>query len=383
MAKKKRQHYVPKFYMRSFSDSGNNFYMYDIEKKRDFGLVPYKNQCQEDFFYGEDGIWEEALSKKENEWAKVINKLKESTTIDDEVKKSIKQFALYQRQRTLGEAEFHKETREKLLIVRGKMLFEGKNLLFDEKAEQLCKERARNSISPAEILQMADEFVPYIEDLNVLVIDYKTKAKLISSDVPVVAINPFHLQSIGYGIMGLILLFPISPDKLVVIYDDRMYPRFRKKQYIASKNEKEVHNLNVLQLISAEKIIFGNIPMSVCGFSTDEWKIREKNRRRSPATVLGSATRKLIAVEPRKTIHNFLFSFGKVSYSFDKIPQQCREAVPRRWDEGWQHKLETKGSILGMLSEDVETEGRLKLSKKEIETGCKKMLEAAKNYWKL
>ena len=36
-----------------------------------------------------------------------------------------------------------------------------------------------------------------------------------------------------------------------------MYPKFKEKRYVELRNEKEVSNLNVLQLISAEKILCG------------------------------------------------------------------------------------------------------------------------------
>ena len=381
MSKKKKQHYVPKFYMKNFSDSQNKFYVYDVEKKTEIGLVPYKSQCQEVYFYGEDEVWENQLSKMESQWAVAIDILKKEQSIDASTKKLIKQFALYQRQRTLGEVEFNRKIREELSITRGKMLCDNKKIPFDEKAESICKEYASDSISPAKVLQDTDELLPILDDLGILVLNYKTKTKLLASDVPIIAINPFHPHTIGYSVIGLILLFPITSDKLVVIYDDKMYPRFKGQCYITSKNEKEVHNLNVLQLISAQKILFCSSPLFEKSFNYDEWDARNRNRMGEAVTTMGTSTQKLIAVNPRKTFYNCSFSFGKVSYSFDQIPYPCREAAPRQYDAKWQKKLESKGEIMGAIFAEWKREGKSKLSQKEIVRGCNAMLNATENYW--
>ena len=67
---------------------------------------------------------------------------------------------------------------------------------FNETAEAICKERAKRDFSPADWLEFADECMAYIQELETIVIDYRTEGELITSDVPVVAINPFHQPSI-------------------------------------------------------------------------------------------------------------------------------------------------------------------------------------------
>ena len=55
MAEKKKQHFVPKFYMSLFANSNKEFAVYNIEKRMCAYPVPYKNQCYKDYFYGKDG----------------------------------------------------------------------------------------------------------------------------------------------------------------------------------------------------------------------------------------------------------------------------------------------------------------------------------------
>ena len=54
------------------------------------------------------------------------------------------------------------------------------------------------------------------------------------------------------------MLVPISSHTLVVVYDSKMYTQFRGQQYIEIHDDEEVNNLNILQYISAEKILFAS-----------------------------------------------------------------------------------------------------------------------------
>ena len=74
------QHYVPRFYMKNFSEVKNeetnkekaliSFYQFDkmiyIEK------IPTKSICCEKYFYDEDGHIENKLTEKESIWSKSI-----------------------------------------------------------------------------------------------------------------------------------------------------------------------------------------------------------------------------------------------------------------------------------------------------------------------
>lgn len=382
MAVKKKQHFVPKFYMALFANSNKEFAVYNIEKRMCAYPVPYKNQCYKDYFYGKDGVWENKLSDLESKWADAFRLALEGSALSEEQIDLLKQFALYQRQRTSGQDIFMKRQRCELLIEYGKSIYANKGLIFDEKAKALCVERAAEEITPAENLQHIDEFTNIVSDMGLVIINYQTKGCLISSDVPVIAINPFHKPTIGYGCMGLILLFPISPNHLVVIYDKKMYPRFKDKLYVNITNENEVKNLNALQLSSAEKILFAYDPCDFHCFSTIAWKNRTISRESPAIQTLGADAQKLIGIDCRKTVFSCEFSFGKMKKSFSKIPFSCREAAPRIWEQGWEDKLKTKIDLLPQISEHTPTLlTTMKLTKKECRIGLREMLAAAKAYW--
>lgn len=65
MPEKKKQHYVPQFYMRLFSDENDRFAVFNIGLKKTIYPVPYNHQCYENYYYGKDGVWENRLSDME------------------------------------------------------------------------------------------------------------------------------------------------------------------------------------------------------------------------------------------------------------------------------------------------------------------------------
>lgn len=385
MPEKKKQHYVPKFYMRLFTKDTKTFAIYNIANKTTFYPVPYENQCYKDYFYGKDGIWENQLSALETEWSIIIKKAIDKIELTEADIQSLKKFALYQRQRTLAEEKHTIQTRKEILVERCKMYLANQGLACDETTiERICSQRANEAVAPAESLQFAVDYLNEIDDLSIVIIEYKTKQELFSSDVPVISINPFHHHTIGYCCMGLIMLFPISPHQIVVIYDEKMYPHYKNKQYVTLSNENEVLNLNILQLISAERILFGSNPQVFSTITSNHWEIRKMNRSSSSVHSLGNKAQKMIGISLRKTILEHNFSFGKIHPDFTNIPFTCREAVPRKRDERWEEKLNAKADIMIQVIENQpEIIKNIGLTKKELRNGYKKMARVAKKYWSL
>ena len=77
---------------------------------------------------------------------------------------------------------------------------------FDDTVKALYEKQLEDYSMPSEQLSIAENLQNTIDDLSVVVMTYDTEISLISSDVPVIAINPFYPHSIGYACMGLIML---------------------------------------------------------------------------------------------------------------------------------------------------------------------------------
>jgi hypothetical protein len=369
--------------MKAFANCENKFYVYKTDKDEMIDIpVFYGNQCQKKYFYGEDGIWENKLALMEQKWAKVIKKIIHEQDLDRDDKQRLKEFAVYQRQRTYAEEKYIEQERIEFSIEYGKMLYFQKGWEFDEEAEKICRERALNEITPAENLELAMKMMSYVEDLDTLIIHYNTQNELISSDVPVIAINPFYSPNIGYSVIGLVMFFPISPHKLVVIYDSKMYTRYNHMSVIECNDEEEVENLNAYQFIAAEELVFSHCADEILELDDCVKQARKKCRSQTAISTLGPEGQKIIYSGMRKVQYDCELSFAMLPHRYKRIPFSCREAIPRKREEEWEHKLKIKEKIMSEFwKTDPNMISRIGLSKKELKMGYRKMISVAQIYW--
>lgn len=385
MPNQKKQHYVPKFYMKEFSDNEGKFSVFNLDGNQLYEAVPYADQCYKNYYYGKDGLWENRLGEMETKWATVFHKLKNEEEVYEEDILLIKQFALYQRQRTLAEGEYGNEERKEILKEIVKTYCVKRGWTFGEACEKVCADLVKREATPIENLEISSRMEEMIDDLAVKVITYETNTQLISSDVPVIAINPFYKYSIGYGCMGLILFFPITVHKLVVIYDRKIYTSNNNEFYNTLSSQEEVKNLNNMQYISAEKILFSRRKQELMEYEEINDNLKDQrvlNRDRGPISTMGPEGHKLIFSYMRQTFYDCDLSFGKLNREANKIPFVCREAAPRKWEKGWEQKLHIKeGIMMTIYHTDVEAVDKTGFTKKELRRGYRKMATFADIYW--
>ena len=382
MAEKKKQHYVPKMFMRNFADENKRFSVLQVESGKVLEQVYSDSQCFKDYYYGKDLVWENNLGKLEDCWAPAITKICEGQRLDDNDLLLIKQFAIYQRQRTLSEGNYKKQQKKAELIEIASMYCANKGLQYPKQIEEYVNKIADGAVTPQELLDIAVNAEKMIDDLCVTVIEYDTNAKLISSDAPIILWNTFECNGLGYMCMGLVIFFPISPTKLVTIYDGKMYTRNKDQQYIVSNDEKEVKNLNTIQYMSAEKIVFA--------LKTDDFdfvddaviKQRKKEREKSPISALGTKDKKMI-IEQNRGIHlECDLSFALLSHNIRKIISPCREAMPRTWMQEWENKLYKREELIPLLAQQMlDMEKGVGATRKELKRGCHLMTNFALQYW--
>lgn len=74
MAENKKQHYVPKFYMRNFSfgSRGEPIYLFNLKSKKKILEGNLGNQCYENYFYGDDLVAEKAFGMIEGRAAGIF-----------------------------------------------------------------------------------------------------------------------------------------------------------------------------------------------------------------------------------------------------------------------------------------------------------------------
>lgn len=281
MASKKKQHYVPRFYLRNFSwDTQKAINIYN--KKSD-KLIPngnLYNQCYEPYFYGEDPTIEDAFSDLEGVASRIIREMLNGISIPKEKSSdhhALVTHSLLQHARTKHATDSHNELFAKLLIN-----IVGKEHSIPADYLDMVKITFNNTTSLA--LKTAAQAVPLAMDLRFKVLHNTTSNQFITSDNPVVLYNSCYENSnfgshTGLAAKGLQIFFPLSPQYLLVFYDGKTYKvGERKKVVINISDVKDVRQLNDLQWLNClENLYFHrNFPQAELA------RLKQKNTTRNP-----------------------------------------------------------------------------------------------------
>lgn len=240
-----KQHYVPQFFLRFFGWKGKKKYLiniYNIENSINHENVCIEDICREEYFYGEDGVIESDLAKLEAEWASNFRRIIEGRrhTLIPKIKVSIYKFIVYQLLRTLSAKKYLDDSitgLEDLLRYKGIKL---QPLKKDIKI----------------LLNMPDEVYEAIRDLNSVIIDNTTDVDFIISDNPCICTNIFTNIAIGLKLIGTIIFIPISPKRLLLLYD-RKSVNLKIMNYSINDKE-EINRINSYQYINANRLLIGN-----------------------------------------------------------------------------------------------------------------------------
>ncbi|MGE4572373.1 MAG: DUF4238 domain-containing protein [Candidatus Izemoplasmatales bacterium] len=259
---KKRNHYVPKFYLRNFS-SNNLISVLDIPQNIIHVDTPYSTHCRKNYLYGKDGIREDSLSLLEGQWAVEIKNIVDGIfDFSKSAITSIKQFVMYQNLRTPIALDKTKNTfvqmTEKLLPIIAQS--EGV-IISSSEIVPLAQEIIDNQqMEFSEInFDMIDDLEKSIDDLGLMIIDNTGDYQFVSSDHPVV-VNNFFQSNEGFGAdcFGIIYMIPISSSKYIVIFDKNMYPKLKDKSIVCIDDDKIIQSLNIYQYYNSDYLFSEN-----------------------------------------------------------------------------------------------------------------------------
>ena len=151
---------------------------------------------------------------------------------------------------------------------------------------------------------------------------------------------------------GLIILFSISPSKLIVIFDAKMYQRYKEKEIINLTNENEVKMLNVFQLIVAKKIVYfqdrnqAELIISLYKNNMEKKKLFEELGRPQK---LGTENNKIINYPQPFIPIDYNFSFGKVHPKGKGFIENEIDWFPRQKDEVYENRMKMKPQLFKNL----------------------------------
>jgi hypothetical protein len=261
MAGKKKQHFVPQFYMRNFAidPDRRHISLYVIKSRKYIPSAPIKDQAYKHNFYGQTGT-EDKLSELESEVAPIIK-----TVISDSILPSRKSddyiwllaFALFQDARTPAAACRIDKSNEE--FVR-KLALEYPDLRHFADGIQV-----KDPDTPSLALHITSEILPFAEDLCCKLLINKTRRAFIASDSPTVRYNQFlekrHLLGSNTGIAckGLQIFLPLGPRHLVMFFDGSVYRvggRKHLERLIEVVREDDVKTLNMMQAANADGVLY-------------------------------------------------------------------------------------------------------------------------------
>ena len=241
------QHYVPRCYLKHFANDSvktkkskiiTNFFKFNDSLLKE--NIPIKSICSKNYFYGKDNSTEKFFSSLENDWSFTLNKIVDSNnfTLTPNEILQIKNFIIWQFSRTLGSLNHHQASF--LEIIK----------YFPEHIKSTL------DISIDFVLEITTMIQNILNDLSILIIKFNTTHSLITSDNPVININPLTPNSCGFGNIGCSILLPISPNTLIVLYDSKLYNI--NNNFMISTNEDDVVKLNKYQTLNSEELIISN-----------------------------------------------------------------------------------------------------------------------------
>lgn len=264
-SKKKRQHYIPRFYLKRFSsdDLGKLIGLYNHKNDVYIEKAPLRHQAYKNFLYGEDDEVENALADLEGKVAKMFYYWTEEKLFYPPPPKSnglkfFQRFLLYQIFRTpkLGE-----DILDNLNDSVAKMLKSFK----PELCEKLKGHRIiHNDIVLLNLLNSVgrEHLLDYLEFKFVVNL---SEIPLVTSDAPVILYNQLmesadnYTGATGLPMKGLQIFYPIHPRLLLCLFDSEVYECDKDyKNCTDTELIEDIHQLNALQFINSHSQLFFN-----------------------------------------------------------------------------------------------------------------------------
>lgn len=282
MPSNKRQHYVPKFYLRNFSPDESSIAFYNLKSNASLNTASIKGQCYKDYFYGKDIQPDKALREIETEAGAIIKEIISTRELPPKFSKEHKvlmTYVLLQHARTVNAGTEYDEAADKQL----KHIF--LRCRGDRRPEDLKGVRIKWDNAVRQSLIHAMEVYPLVLDLELLLITVDSGTYFITSDNPVVLYNQYleernYASNTGLQSIGLQMFFPLSPDCLLLCFDSWIYGiKPCNQRTIKIARSTDLRKINELQLLNAVENIYFNPFMSEGKVINKTFnKIREKRR---------------------------------------------------------------------------------------------------------
>lgn len=253
MASHKQQHYVPRCYLKPFSQGGEgkSINIVNLSRVQAIRCCPVKGQCAKSYFYGEDLKLEHILRDIEGSYSTLLTKVLAEVALTEGELSFIRDFMFLQFRRTDMAIQRIREMSVNL-----------ENKVFEN------REWAREHLDTSDkslIARSIELFVDTrhaVQDLKLCLLRNQTKHSFITSDDPSVLTNRFHLQRLkrttfGFASAGTQFFLPMSPRYVMVAYDKDVYTIPDKVGHVVALTDiGDVLAVNELQYLNAAENVY-------------------------------------------------------------------------------------------------------------------------------
>lgn len=286
MADKKKQHYVPRFYLKNFSNNSDekSIGIYNVEKNLFIPRGSLKDQAYRNYFYGKNKRIENQLQTIEGYSSSVIKDIIIKELLPDNPSaehKTLLVFTIFQWARV----PYNADTSDEMLNKFFKQIMK-RNTPYGHLVDKISVSQTYSAANRA--LGEVANALPLLYDLGCVLFINQTDTPFITSDNPVVLYNQFLEKSkeliynTGLAAKGLQIFLPLSPKYYLLFFDEDVYffPKVRNR-VIKLKNKLDVDALNQLQCINSYSNLYFNENVSndtISGLFNKVKKYRRKNK---------------------------------------------------------------------------------------------------------
>ena len=253
---KLRQHYVPKFYLRNFSENNKSIGLYRFKEKKIIKQGSIRDILQKKYYYGKNPYVENKLANYEGKWSDIISYIIETESLPIDAKNLIllRYFILISSARTQKRGDeinkYYTSLMKKLLEIADPEFFESLKIAENDRFSM------RMEFPSLSFIDAAGQILPLVIDLKLELLINKSNIDYVTSDNPTVFYNQlFQFKNLsrgfGWGEYGIQFIIPISPKIAICMYDGKVY-NLRKRIFNSSK---QINKLNELFLNNSDELI--------------------------------------------------------------------------------------------------------------------------------
>lgn len=262
MSNKVEQYYVPKFYLRYFSNLPNKKQLgvFNLKRKIYIASAPLRKQGFKPYLYGKDGVLEDLLSNVESGLAlfiRLINVTKILPIFNTISHRFLLFFVFLMRLRNPEISDGFKKS------------FNNAQTILNRKREKLGldpeKEEFDNNFLVAVGLSHINTGLLHCSDLKYKLLFNTTDRLFITSDNPVIGYNQFlegrkfKEGMTGFSAIGLQIILPLTPRLILLFYDSDIYKiGYKKQPCLSIFDTRDVDQLNLLQFLNCNENVFFN-----------------------------------------------------------------------------------------------------------------------------